>query len=94
MATGPRGLEDIQLEVVASVIRPLHLVEVVPAILHHRDPPGRRVSVIQVIEAALGPLEVVGVVDIRVIVEPLPIGRLPTAGGFGVARLQYNVLNV
>ena len=64
-----------------SVVRPLLLVEVVPTLSHHGDPPGRRVPVIEVVEAALGPLEVVGVVDVGVVEEPFPVGRLPLSGG-------------
>lgn len=65
-------LKDIQDEVMAAVVGLLTWVEVVPVFVVNRDSHRRSVAVVHVV-ILLRLLEVVGIVDVRVVVEPLPV---------------------
>ena len=67
----------------AAVVRLLSSVKVVPVLVLYRDPLQGVVAVVQTVVAPLRALEVVRVVHVRVVVEPVPVGRLPTAGSLG-----------
>jgi hypothetical protein len=77
-----RGLEHIQNEVMAFVVGLSGVVEVVPILVEHRDALLRPIPVVQVVVATLRSLEVVRVIQERVVHEPIPIGRLPPSSGF------------
>lgn len=75
-----RSLKDIQDEVMPAMVRLFAGVEVVPVFVVNRDSHRRRVPVVHVV-VLLRLLEIVGIVDVRVVIEPLPVRRLTVLGG-------------
>lgn len=73
------GSQDIQNEMVAPMIRSRTGVIVVPLVVVHRNAAAGRVPVIQVIVTSLRAFEALGIVNVGIIVKPIPIGRLTAA---------------
>lgn len=67
---------------VAPVVRLLLWVKVVPVLVVHRYLPLLRISVIQVVVTFLLRLEVVWIINVRIVVESLPVGWLPRRSCF------------
>ena len=62
-------------EVVAAVVQLFCGIEVVPVLAVHGNSHRLRIAIVQTVEF-LRLLERVRIVDIRIVVEPLPVGRL------------------
>jgi len=65
-------------------------IEVVPVLVVHRDSPLGRVLVVHVVVAALGRLEIVGIVHVRVVVEPVPVGGLTITSSLCFCRIRQS----
>ena len=84
-AAGRRS-EDVEDESRSLMPGMRFRIEVVPRRVVDRDLPLWRIAVVHVVELDR-PLEVVRVIDVRIIVEPLPVGRLALVAGNGVRGL-------
>ena len=79
-------LKDVQIEVIAFVVRTFTWVEVVPVFVVNRDSHIFRIAVIEIVIAPLRSLEVLGIIDIGVIVESFPVGWLSASGCQCISR--------
>ena len=84
--SGDLDLEHVQDEVIPPVVRVLAGVEVVPIGVVDRDSPGVWIPVVQVIVTLRLLLKVVGVIDVRVMVETIPVCWLSWRSRLGRAR--------
>ena len=72
------GLKDVQHEVVSGVKSAVTGVVIVPLLVVHGDPHLRRIPVVQTVttlEVLLAP-EILGIVDVWVVVEAVPIAEI------------------
>lgn len=76
-----RRSENIQSEVIAAVVRAIHQIEVVPVLVVNRNPAFGGIPVVHVI-VFLGSLEIVRIIDVRIIVKSIPIRGLSWSGSF------------
>lgn len=70
---------------VAFVIRASGRVEVIPVLVVDRDALLRRIPVVHVVVATALLLEVMRVVDVGIIVEAVPVGRLASSCSLSIA---------
>ena len=80
-------LKDIKNEVMSFVVRPRAGVKVVPIPVIDWNAAVWRIPMVKMVEL-LVPLEIVRIVDVGIVVEPVPIGGLATTGRLGGRRCQ------
>lgn len=68
-----RFSKDIQNEMVSFVIGPRAGIVIVPAFVVDRNSPVGRIAVVEVIVTRLVPLEIVGIIDVGVVIKSGPV---------------------
>jgi len=74
---------------VTGMVRSGRWIEVVPTCVIHGNLPAWRIPVVHVIEALLVVRKIVGIINVGIIVKPVPVGRLTFSTGLCIVRGQY-----
>ena len=79
-------LKHVQKEVISFVVGTITWIKVVPILVINWNPAIFRIAVIQIVVAPLLSLEVLGIIDIGVVIKPIPVCRLSTTSRHCIGR--------